>query len=439
VKHSSNKRSAIPEGPPAARPRSLYVPFVGCVETPALPPGKGAHDILMALSYTPIEQGTITKHRSPCKLRCSNSQTSQMYHCESSQNSLSSNRYNLDAGVSDMKSIQQSSTPQLSPLDHDDVAIGQISLKLANGPKDVVCVERANEKIRSSSNEWSIRRQSSSHSYDTNCFETPKKHDKTFRAKCRCQESPPLNHSMRGILSYSTADVTVHADVSPIHPISSFVNAKRSHSHENDLNANMVNQTSNESKCTVYGKKFNPPVFSPTHPLHHSENTAISVTHPPVLHPPPNLSISQEKLSFSPIGDTKNTHVCKSFGGKSASNWSTASQSSHSSSSADHGSYGTAKSVSSYSSFSSSSISSNCIYPYVDQNQMLLINQLPVSNSSTPNNVKSLQAANGTTQSKVHSHGDYAKLESIREISPCSTNNELNSKATSQFSSKSCQ
>ena len=106
--------------------------------------------------------------------------------------------------------------------------------------------------------------------------------------------------------------------------------------------------------------------------------------------------------------------------------------SSHSSSSVDHGSCGTAKSISSYSSFSSSSISSNCIYPYVDQNQIFL-NPLSVSNASAPSNVKSVQAVNGTTQNKVQSHCDYAKLESIREISPCSTNNELNSKPTFHF------
>ena len=439
VQHSSNQRSAIPESPPTSRPRSLYVPFVGCVESPPLPPGKGAHDILMALSYTPIEKCTISKHRSPYKLRCSPSQPSQIYHCEGSQNSLSSNWYNLNAGASDIINVRQSGTPPLCPLDHDDVANGQISLKLANGHKDALRREGANENIRTSSNEWSVRRQSSSHSYDTPCFDHRKKHAETLRSKSKGQRSPPLTHSMRGILCYSTADVTVHPDVSSTHRISPFVNAKSSHSHQNDQYVNMEKQTGNESKCPTNGKKFNPPVFSPTHPLHHSENTVISVTHPPVLHPPPELSIGEEKLSYSPIGHTKNTHTCKSFGGQSVSNWSTASQSSsHSSSSVDHGSCGTAKSISSYSSFSSSSISSNCIYPYVDQNQIFL-NPLSVSNASAPSNVKSLQAVNGTTQNKVQSHCDYAKLESIREISPCSTNNELNSKPTFHFSSKSCQ
>lgn len=38
------------------RPRSMYVPFVGCVQSPILPPGKEARDILKALSFSPTPE-----------------------------------------------------------------------------------------------------------------------------------------------------------------------------------------------------------------------------------------------------------------------------------------------------------------------------------------------------------------------------------------------
>jgi len=31
------------------------------------------------------------------------------------------------------------------------------------------------------------------------------------------------------------------------------------------------------------------PILSPINPLYHSENTAVTATHPPVIHPPPDL------------------------------------------------------------------------------------------------------------------------------------------------------
>jgi hypothetical protein len=56
VHHSADKKNIKPMSPPTPRPRSLYVPFIGYVEAPPLPPGKEARDILMALSFAPIER-----------------------------------------------------------------------------------------------------------------------------------------------------------------------------------------------------------------------------------------------------------------------------------------------------------------------------------------------------------------------------------------------
>jgi len=59
-------RPAVPSPPPPARPRSLYVPFIGCVDKPPEPPGRAARDILHALSYAPTSssQGSLSSSRS---------------------------------------------------------------------------------------------------------------------------------------------------------------------------------------------------------------------------------------------------------------------------------------------------------------------------------------------------------------------------------------
>lgn len=76
-------RSAVSSPPtnlsrsPTARPKSLYIPFQGCVENPPAPPGRAARDILNALSYAPTHE------------RYSSSQEEVF---KSSQGSLSSSR-----------------------------------------------------------------------------------------------------------------------------------------------------------------------------------------------------------------------------------------------------------------------------------------------------------------------------------------------------------
>ena len=50
---TSSQPSLVPQSPPVARPQSLYVPFVGCVDAPRAPPGQAAREILQAMSFAP--------------------------------------------------------------------------------------------------------------------------------------------------------------------------------------------------------------------------------------------------------------------------------------------------------------------------------------------------------------------------------------------------
>ena len=52
---ASSQQSLVPQSPPMPRPKSLYVPFMGCVDAPRAPPGRAARDILNAMSYAPTQ------------------------------------------------------------------------------------------------------------------------------------------------------------------------------------------------------------------------------------------------------------------------------------------------------------------------------------------------------------------------------------------------
>lgn len=70
--HSALAAASSPTGivTPLPRPRSLYVPFRGCLDTPPPPPGRAAKDILNALTFTPSQssryssQGSISSRSS---------------------------------------------------------------------------------------------------------------------------------------------------------------------------------------------------------------------------------------------------------------------------------------------------------------------------------------------------------------------------------------
>ena len=53
---TASQPSLVPQSPPAPRPQSLYIPFVGCVEAPRAPPGQAAREILQAMSFAPTHE-----------------------------------------------------------------------------------------------------------------------------------------------------------------------------------------------------------------------------------------------------------------------------------------------------------------------------------------------------------------------------------------------
>ena len=397
IQHSLNSHISKPESCLSYRPQSLYVPFLGRVETPPHPPGKEARDILMALSYPPIQDDIGSfQYQAVSKMQHNNPHFHNVCHNEKSPKDLSS----------------------------DGIPRNQISANM--------------EAVKQTTNESCDKRHSCgrySSSYDKNSLKSEKScsHQKQILNKSFESRYDGISNSTTNSgnvmkkLSYSTADITKHPVIScqpsPIPPLSPFVNAKRSdsvqYSSTHDIGKNILKQDQESQNL----KQFNPPLFSPTHPLNHSENTVIRVCHPPVLYPPLNLLRSNfgDKDHSSQL-DPQIDQRRKSFVFKSISNCSTISQNSHSSSSGEQGSYETAKSISSISSFSSSSIASNHNYHCSEQNLLPFSNQSPSNVSLTTSNSSIPQFINQVNQSKNQCQSDNTKLESIREASPFSIN-----------------
>ena len=65
---TSSQQSLVPQSPPMPRPRSLYVPFVGCVDAPRAPPGRAARDILHAMSYAPTSSDSPHDNHPPSQV-----------------------------------------------------------------------------------------------------------------------------------------------------------------------------------------------------------------------------------------------------------------------------------------------------------------------------------------------------------------------------------
>ena len=63
---TSSQPSLVPQSPPVPRPKSLYVPFVGCVDAPRAHPGQAARDILHAMSYAPTHDSFTSTDDNQC-------------------------------------------------------------------------------------------------------------------------------------------------------------------------------------------------------------------------------------------------------------------------------------------------------------------------------------------------------------------------------------
>lgn len=200
---SGSHPSLVPQSPPVSRPHSLYVPFVGCVDAPRVPPGQAARDILHALSFAPT-------HESFSSIEDFNSQ------------------------------------PPLSPCSRMRSYRGLLSLS-SNSPR--------------------------------------------LRSK-----------------SSSLASL-----VGPVSPKLS----KRMDSYCSPL--------SNSAHALV--QRHSSPTYSPSHPHNNCENSCLKVSHPPVIHPPPDL-VQMATSTPGPLSRMSSS----SYSSSSGSGWDTArsTQSSHS-------------------------------------------------------------------------------------------------------------
>ena len=432
TKHRSNKKTLIPESPPTSRPQSLYLPFVGCVEAKPFPPGKEARDILMALSFTPIKEDLPSCPKRICSsdINCYTLQPCHIYSKGGSLSSLYSNESKQMLRSSPRSPFYPQSCPlTISNAPFNSLGFKQSQLNFTKNAQHAVCLKDTKQRGQPLVNRFSITQSKSFHCHDTNCYNQ------------QARKSPLITDRTSGVLSQSTADITTYPLVSsipsPVPQLPNYVNAERNHTHQNALNADEDKDEYIEKSCVVKGAHFDNILYYPTHPLNHPENTILSVTHPPVLHPPLSSSCTQEKLLLSPIGH-RTLHGFKPSRSRSASNCSMLSQNSHSSSSGEQLSYETSKSTSLYSSFSSSSIASICAHQYRDQNISPDYSQSCSSNFSKSSNSNTL-SMDGAIPKKLNAHGDYVKLESIRETSPFFTNNDIYTKSSPCTSSNTCQ
>jgi len=201
---SGSHQSLVPQSPPVSRPHSLYVPFVGCVDAPRVPPGQAARDILHALSFAPTHES--------------------------------------------FSSVEDNSQPPPSPSPGSKIRSYRGLLSL-------------------SSNSPRLRSKSSS------------------LASLVGPVSPKLSRRMD---SYC-------------YPLSNSVNA--------------------------LAQRHSSPTFSPSHPHNNCENSCLKVSHPPVIHPPPDL-VQMAISTSGPLSRISSS----SYSSSSGSGWDTArsTQSSHS-------------------------------------------------------------------------------------------------------------
>lgn len=200
---SGSHQSLVPQSPPVSRPHSLYVPFVGCIDAPRVPPGQAARDILHALSFAPTHES--------------------------------------------FSSVEDNSQPPPSPSP---------------------CT-----KLR----------------------------------------------SYRGLLSLSSNSPRLRSKSSSLASLVGPVSPKLSKRMDS-----YCSPLSNSTNALV--QRHSSPTFSPSHPHNNCENSCLKVSHPPVIHPPPDLV----QMAISTSGPL--SRMSSSSYSSSGSGWDTArsTQSSHS-------------------------------------------------------------------------------------------------------------
>ena len=231
---SASTSSIFSRSPPMNRPQSLYVPFKGCVEQqrgPPLAPGRAARDILNALSYAP---------------------TQDSFSAETRQLALEEETATAKSYDEWTKSCQHKPQPQparsswsYSPKLPCIPQSPKSKLRAKSSSMAALAIEQTSPKI--------LRPRPR---YPPNVFPD--------------RPPPPYSQAIQKFpYSYSTTDIVASIPSSPI-----------------PLELIRANLTSAAERI-----EYNDfvPIYSPTNPLNHAENVAMVVTHPPVIHPPPDI------------------------------------------------------------------------------------------------------------------------------------------------------
>ena len=238
---SASTSAIFSRSPPMARPQSLYVPFKGFVEqapTPPPAPGRAARDILNALSYAP---------------------TQDSFSAETRQLALDEEK-----GYNEWSKSCQLHKPQPQPA----------RSSWSYSPKLPCIPQSPKSKLRAKSSSMAALAMDQTSPkiirprprYPPNVFP-----DRPPPPYCQAIQKFPY--------SYSTTDIVcTSAPTSPI-PMEMF-------------RANLTSATERIELSDFV------PIYSPTNPLNHAENVALLVSHPPVIHPPPDIVANSPSPSF---------------------------------------------------------------------------------------------------------------------------------------------
>ena len=388
---SFTNHNSILATPPRARPRSLYVPFVGNIENPPLPPGKEARDILMALTFTPISENSMNNQKG---IAYSKPNYACVMQCNGSYKDTSS-------------SVPSQGSKQLSAITapfakHSETSLSSNCIDYANlKPQNVPYHESNLQQPGQIYQNIPTRYEIDLHSHDTSCF---------GKQRCSKNRSNVANRSnIHGAASYPKAANAAHYQVtSPASSHMPYLSASaKEQKHEPKEESKTINPAKiyfDENSEAISRERLITPLFFPTHPSNHSENIVVRVAHPPVLYPPSNLYCSRERMAQSASEHTSN--ICRPDKSKNVPKNSKMIQKTYNSTFEERRCYDTVTSVSSRDSFSSLSETSSFTSLHSNLDDHIL------SNHASTNGL--------TNKPYSNEHRDHIKLESIREKSPFS-------------------
>jgi hypothetical protein len=222
---SASASALFSRSPPMNRPQSLYVPFKGCVEAQAQP-GRAARDILNALSFAPTQDSF-------------SEETRRMARDEETAAARSYDEWSRSCQLKQPPQASRSSwsySPKLPCIPQSP----KFKLRAKSSSMAALAVEQTSPKI--------VRPRPR---YPPNVYPD--------------RPPPPYSQAIQKLpFSYSTTDIVSSIPSSPV-PLELYRSSLASDFHD------FV------------------PIYSPTNPLNHAENVALLVTHPPVIHPPPDI------------------------------------------------------------------------------------------------------------------------------------------------------